>query len=514
MFSYSQVPAPYKDGDIVFADSFKNEKVFKERWSGAIGSCSLTEDGLKIVKGSAEKGNTGLIQISLPLERLRGAAFSVKARVKGENVSSPAKPAIDSTRFLFMMKVNGTMMYNTVDLPTGTFDWRDVEMNVFVPDETNTVEGGTFKLGLDKSTGTWWVRDVSITVSKAALPVDAAVSKGPRYKGHNLPALRGVTLPNKFTEQDYSDLAKWNVNCGRWNIGNWNGSRFPGGLAGKDFDALFDKEVANTDVIVKYAEKYGIYIVLCMGGSSPKFGLFDSPQNQTKFIECWKRLAERYKNNKAVVMYDLANEPHESEWKKENGVKTYDELMMATALAIREMDPVKCIAVETGVGGSNVRGFYTMKPFPASIPNVVYAPHMYAPMAVTHQGVYGSSEGVSYPGCILDGVTWDKAQLERSLKPAIDFQKRYNVQMFIGEFGCVRWAPDGSAARWLADAIEIFEKYNWDWSYHAFRESDLWDPEYMDGTHDMTRPSTPSGREKVLRGYFDKNQKPEWYKKN
>jgi len=43
--------------------------------------------------------------------------------------------------------------------------------------------------------------------------------------------------------------------------------------------------------------------------------------------------------------------------------------------------------------------------------------------------------------------------------------------MYIGEFSAIRWAPDGSAYRYLKDLIDVFEAHGWDWSYHAFRES-------------------------------------------
>lgn len=497
----------HKKGDVLLSGSFDSEATFKEHWSGALKSCVLADGVLKIEKASTEKDNSGLIQVAFPMQGLRGTSFQVKARVKGEQVSS-ARPAHEATRFLFMTKVNGAMLYRTLNLPTGTFDWQEVELNVSVPDEP--LETGLFKLGLDKSAGTWWVKDLTITVVEAAPSVAPVAVAGERYKGHTLPALRGITFPNKFTEKDYVDLGTWNVNCGRWNIGNWNGERFPGGLSGKDFDALFEKEVANTDAIIALARKQGIHVVLCMGGSSPKFGLFDSPRNQTKFIECWKHLAERYKNDPTVVMFDLVNEPHEEEWRKENAVMTYNELMAATASAIRAIDPVKCIAIEPASGGSKPDGFYTLKP--VSVPNVVYSPHMYAPMAVTHQGLFGNPEGVAYPG-MAEGVLWDKAQLERYLKPAIDFQKRYNVQIYVGELSCIRWAPNGSAARWLTDTLEILERHGWDWNFHGFREFDGWDVEYIDDTHERKRATVRSDRAKVLRGWYDKNQKPDWYKK-
>jgi hypothetical protein len=65
------------------------------------------------------------------------------------------------------------------------------------------------------------------------------------------------------------------------------------------------------------------------------------------------------------------------------------------------------------------------------------------------------------------------------------------VHIYIGEFSAIRWAPEGSAARYLSDLIEIFEAHGWDWSYHAFREWSGWTVEHRDDRND-TQPATAS----------------------
>lgn len=37
---------------------------------------------------------------------------------------------------------------------------------------------------------------------------------------------------------------------------------------------------------------------------------------------------------------------------------------------------------------------------------------------------------------------------------------------------------DAGADRYLADVIDLFEEYGWDWSYHAFREWAGWSVEH------------------------------------
>ncbi len=132
---------------------------------------------------------------------------------------------------------------------------------------------------------------------------------------------------------------------------------------------------------------------------------------------------------------------------------------------------------------------------------------MYLPHAFTHQGVFGAGKAYRYPGEI-DGKRWDKAQLEAALKPVVEFQQRYNVHMYVGEFSAIRWAPDGSACRYLKDLIDIFEAHGWDWSYHAFREWDGWSVEHGPDPKDHGRAKSPTDREQLLRSWFAQNLKP------
>ncbi len=80
-------------------------------------------------------------------------------------------------------------------------------------------------------------------------------------------------------------------------------------LAGKTSLEVFDK-------IIEYADKIGMKIILDHhrsgdGASANENGLWYTDQYpESKMIENWKMLAERYKGNDAVIGADLHNEPH------------------------------------------------------------------------------------------------------------------------------------------------------------------------------------------------------------
>ena len=167
------------------------------------------------------------------------------------------------------------------------------------------------------------------------------------------------------------------------------------------------------------------------------------------------------------------------------------------------------------VGGAE--GFAHLEPLPDS--RVIYSVHFYEPGIFTHQGVLDveglplaearKKAGVTYPGKIND-EPWDKTRLAACLAPVDAFQARYHVPIYVGEFSVIRWAPEGSGARWLKDAIDLFEARHWSWTYHAFREWNGWslehDGEYwMNGMSPPPMAATETDRARVVRAALARN---------
>jgi endoglucanase len=141
------------------------------------------------------------------------------------------------------------------------------------------------------------------------------------------------------------------------------------------------------------------------------------------------------------------------------------------------------------------------------VSRVIYSFHMYRPHSFTHEGVYEDKRSIEYPGRI-DGEFWDKERLREEMLPAIEFQKAFNVQIYVGEFSAIRWAPGDSAYNYLRDVIELFEQYGWDWSYHAFRKWDGWSVEHGPDRNDHSRTKKSTRRKELLLSWFAQNQRP------
>jgi hypothetical protein len=228
-------------------------------------------------------------------------------------------------------------------------------------------------------------------------------------------------------------------------------------------------------------------------------------------MDVWHRLVSHYHDNSAVWGYNLANEPRDDSWSP--GLKLLDELSDTLCRIIRAIDPVKPIIIEPAL---NRAWFENFRPVGWNrgydIQNLVYSVHCYSPFTLTHQGIPSNPSityppyGAIYPGTI-DGIYCDSVQLRKSVQRAVDFQKKYRVPIYIGEFSCVRWAADHSAIRWLTDLIRIMESYGWDWTYHAYQEYHGWSVEYSDSLGDMRTP-LDTDRKALLLSYFALNENP------
>jgi endoglucanase len=235
------------------------------------------------------------------------------------------------------------------------------------------------------------------------------------------------------------------------------------------------------DSALKVAERVGMYIILTVEilprqGFADYWGDATRQNNITKF---WvDSLAKRYKSKKIIAAYDLMNEPRYNSTTKKGTPKECVDFQLKIIKAIRAVDSVHAIAVE--VLQNQMFADANMTRF-LSIPNLIYSPHGYSPLSITHQGVSTTTRKI-YPA--LSGTyTADYFGKVTYWKYPADFARKYNVPMWVGEFSCINWAPKNSfgewtSTRWTEDAIKYMESLGWSWSYHAWREYQGWDAEF------------------------------------
>ena len=496
---------PPKVGDVVYSADFEGPDAL-QGWPepAKLGPGYNSAQSLFLERPADSPVGGTVIYRPLPVEKMRGCLVHFAGMVKGEDVSAKPQPW-NGVKFMVVIETPGGKQYPQGQIGVGTFDWQRVIFPVQIPGDAISA---TLALGLESVTGKVWYDDFSFTIRKLPFVAKPRTSTGPLYKGHNLPRLRGAMISPGIDEAGLRTFGQeWNANVVRWQLVGYRPQGDKLDLPG--YEAWLAGELAKLDAAPPLCEKYGLLVVVDLhsppgGPEASGKGLFTDKSCQDKFVEVWEMMARRYKGSPVVWGYDLVNEPIENAVAE--GLSDWNELAERTAKAIRKIDADHAIIVEPPQGG-NPYGFDRFQPI--DVPKVVYSAHMYLPHAFTHQGVWGDKTRWVYPG-IIDGKMWDKAQLEVALKPVIDFQKTYGVHIYMGEFSAIRWAPDNSAYRYLRDVIDIFEKYGWDWSYHAFREWTGWSVEHSNEEAEEQPTATPDDRQKLLREWFAKNEKPKW----
>lgn len=356
---------------------------------------------------------------------------------------------------------------------------------------------GACTLSADSGAGSKNIAEANMVGSSNKQPVAV-------YKGHNLPRMRGAMISPNVSEEDLRVLGmEWHANLVRWQLNK--GDRPPDNLDLKAYDDWLEKALAHLDKLLPVCREAGLKVVIDFhttpGGrtGANENMIFKEKKYQDKFLDVWEKIARRYKGNDVIWGYDLANEPEDR--KMTLGLMNWHELATQAAKKVRVIDASHAIIYEPiWADPDRLRN---IEPLPVT--GVVYSVHMYKPLELTHQGVIKDKPvGVGYPSKIK-GVMWDKDQLRRALQPVVDFQRKYGVHIYIGEFSAVRWAPDNSAYNYLKDLIDIFEENGWDWTYHAFREWNGWSVEHGQNQNDNSPAKEQTQREQLLKSWFKKN---------
>jgi len=446
-------------------------------------------------------GNCGA-RAKLPVEKIRGTRVRIEARVRAENVSRPPNSWNGIEVQLHYVAPGGQHWTQRNDLH-GTFDWQTVQFVTEIPSDATEA---SITLGLERSSGQAYFDELKVTVIGRRRTRPDTPATGSVYKGHNLPRLRGAMIGMQIAEEDLRVLGgQWGANHIRWQL-LWGG--FPHGPADTasvdGYREWLDGQLDRLDSLLPVCHELGIKVVIDVhtppGGRNKlkEMRIFKDAKFQQAFIDNWETIARRYKGNTAVWGYDLVNEPVEGV--VPDGLMCWHTLATVVAKKVREIDVDHAIIVEPGPWGSPA-GLDWFEPL--DVPGVVYSVHMYKPHRFTHQGVHGTPVGVEYPG-EAEGEYWDRDRLVEALRPAIEYQRDYGVHIYIGEFSAIRWAPSDCAAKYLRDCIEIFESHGWDWAYHAFREWDGWSVEHGSDPKNRSPAATPTGREKLLRSWYEK----------
>ena len=234
--------------------------------------------------------------------------------------------------------------------------------------------------------------------------------------------------------------------------------------------------------------------------------LFTSEEAQQGLIDMWYQLSDVLKGFSVdSVAYEFMNEPVADDHEQWNA------LIAKVHKALREREPMRTLVV----GSNRWQGYETMKylKVPEGDKNIVLSFHYYNPMVLTHYGApwtpIGRYKGkVNYPGVLVSKEDFEaapdslKPELERytkeewnidmireQFKDAIEVAKKYDLQLFCGEWGVYEPVDRELAYKWTKDMITVFNEFNiawttwcydadfgfWDQQKHTFKDKALVD---------------------------------------
>ena len=342
----------------------------------------------------------------------------------------------------------------------------------------------------------------------AGNPDDTVTVQTVRYRGTGMD-VEETTLDIPTVKANIRRLGEWGVNHVRWPFENWTTLT---SQTVEEYLAWIEHRCDELEAVLSELKEAGITVCITIihpprarnTANAMLMFLEDDEDLQGAFIEGWRRIATRFKDSDVIVYYDILNEPDDSGTRP--GLMSWHNLFTKTVTEIKAIDDTKKFVFEP-----KWDNYSDLTPF--ALDNIVYSCHMYHTGTLTLQGVGNTWVPTSYPGEI-DGEYWDKAKLRNELLDEINFVKTHRVEMYVGEFGCARWAPNHSAYSWFRDCLEIFEEEGW--HYVFFKDypkasaniaANTWSLQY-DETYGTTVPLTePTDRLELLQTYWAKNGK-------
>ncbi len=451
--------------------------------------------------GLSESG-TATRSFPIPAELLTDPYITLRAVIRAQGISNPPN-SWNGIKVMLVLQTEGGIQYPQIPFPTGSFDWKPFIHSFRRPPN---LKSATLVVGLESVKGAATFDNLQVASGR---PARKGLRYDTPYSGHSLDRLRGVMYGPTCRPDDLRNLARvWKANMVRWQL-NWEpmNQAEQWAIDLKAFDNWLQGALKQCDDGVRICREEGILVLVdlhCPPGGRAEGGtcrLFQDKKYQDYFLEIWPTIALRYKDAPNVYAFDLLNEAVEGAVAP--GLMNWRDLATEATRRIRAVDPDRAVVFEPSPWGA-AAGFDALEPLP--LEKVIYSFHMYEPFQFTHQTLYNNPGDVVYPGMIA-GQIWNRSRIVEAFSPVREFQKEFNVQIYVGEFSAIRWAPGDSACDWLRDVIDQMEEYKWDWSYHAYREWDGWSVEHGPDRNDRSPTSEPTSRMKLLLNYFSRNPK-------
>ena len=220
---------------------------------------------------------------------------------------------------------------------------------------------------------------------------------------------------------------------------------------------------ARIDSVIKWCKEEGLYIILDMhdapGGQTgdnidDSYGypwLFESEESQQLFSEIWKKIANRYKDEPAILGYDLLNEPIATHFNNKEEINKHLVPVYKKGIeAIRSVDKNHIILL----GGAQWNSNFTMFDEKAIDSKMMYTCHRY----------------------------WCDT-LQTNLQDFVDFRTKVNLPLYMGETG-------ENTDEWVGAFRRLMERNNMGWHFWPYKK--------MEKTSCMVRINKPANWDLII----------------
>lgn len=364
------------------------------------------------------------------------------------SITNPVSPSVRQNSTQFSTLATGSSISRTLSYGSSTFTLIDEVATLDTKVTTASCISGTVWNG---------------TLCTPNSFIQAADFNSGKLKGFTTWDITQASYPFNL-DKDLSDLAKTGANLIRVALVARHSSSTP-------MYTIENAQYASLDQVLLRAEKYNFKVVVVIAQSESRQGSYWSDtQAQNDYASLLKEVAAKYRNATTIAGFDIMNEPVLGLGEGQSHL-VWAPIASNLVNQFRSVNTNHTIIIESADWGQP-HIFYYMKPINPEDKNIVYSIHMYQPHSFTHQGLEGNPLGVYYPN-----ATDTLNSIRVPLQYVLDFQKKYNVPIYVGEFSAIRWAPGDSRENYLRDLLTIFNENKWSWTYHSWRTWDGWDIE-------------------------------------
>ncbi|TVR75075.1 MAG: glycoside hydrolase family 5 protein [Marinilabiliales bacterium] len=210
--------------------------------------------------------------------------------------------------------------------------------------------------------------------------------------------------------------------------------------------------------VIDKALEHGLHVIINMHHHDNV--LKDPSGQKERFLAQWEQIAGYFSDYPDSLLFEVFNEPH-----GDFTARMWNEFFAEALSVIRVTNPGRTVLVGTAEWGG-LGGLRHLE-IPDD-PNLILTIHYYNPFRFTHQGASWSSGADAWVGTTWDDTDEERQAVKDDFKFALDYSKKHNIPIHIGEFGAYSAADMDSRVRWTTWVTRYFEQMGFSWAYWEF----------------------------------------------